>query len=270
MEVIKSHHYGQEEDFPDFNLEGVELPKSLEEQREAISERTKVLRRVEAVTGLKFDVIVSGVDSNIAAMVETDTGRTYISESVLDPGSAEFAIYAGHHEAEHKNNRVYSLNLKRKIEADQIAALQGRLSTSDLPSIDLVEGFNDLITMRKHGRNAESGYVDKEVPAAEKLENLCMKITGKSLVEAFESGNKFQFYHRLASLSDQLLLRKALKRVIDTSIPEEMHAVLVQRVHAARMAVNTQEEAEKLVMRMLSEEILRANILASLEAQKDC
>lgn len=207
-------------------------------------QRMETLKRVEAVTGRKArvvheteidvkvvandnglnpnapanDVAVevhiaandNGLKKNVAAFVATAEKKDFMVEHTLD--NYEWALYAWRHEGEHLHNGIFDVDLKGNMSAEQIASLKEIVGGEhgDITQVDLVEGFNDLITKRKWGDHQNSGYNDEEVPAAEKLEQICQREIGESLVRAFDNGNIEYFYELLRRTCDIVRVKKFL------------------------------------------------------------
>lgn len=180
-----------------------ELVDYIETQRQ----RSQVHRRIEAATGLRFTVVHEGIDPNIAAFVETANDNNYISEAVLDDPT--LALHAAKHEAEHRNNKVFSISLNQ-LSKEENTLLAETFGVEKLDETELIEGFNELSTFRKHGSNNHSGYVEKEVPLAEKIEKLIQEKLNVSMLEIFRSGNQEKFIITLQQLAIHLKLQKTL------------------------------------------------------------
>lgn len=187
-----------------------EAPSRIGEATEVLEERAAVLSSIESATGLRFGVAVNGVAANVAAFVQTGSRRAFVSEGTLD--DLRFATYAAHHEAEHLRNGVFGLDVKANVPHEGVDAIGTALGISDWADEDLVEGFNDWGTILKVGRNEKSGYLEVEVPLAQKLEALCLKWTGASLRQAFSFGNVELFFERLRFLGELLLMNGRLAR----------------------------------------------------------
>jgi hypothetical protein len=187
-----------------FRREGAdEFADYLETQRQ----RSQVHSHIEQATGLQFEVVRSGIDANVAAFVETANDNNYITEAVLDDRT--LALHAAKHEAEHRSNKVFSISLNQLGE-DETAILTATLGIEKLDDLELIEGFNELSTFRKHGANENSGYAGKEVPLAEKIEKLVQEKLHFSILEIFRSGNKEKFIITLQRLAVFLQLQKTL------------------------------------------------------------
>lgn len=152
----------------------------------------------------------NGLEKNVAAFVATAEKKDFMVEHTLD--NYEWALYAWRHEGEHLHNGIFDVDLKGNMSAQQIASLKEIVGGEhgDITRVNLVEGFNDLITKRKWGDHQNSGYNDEEVPAAEKLEQICQKEIGESLVKAFDSGNIDYFYELLRRTCDIVRIKKFL------------------------------------------------------------
>jgi hypothetical protein len=152
----------------------------------------------------------NGLEKNVAAFVATREKKDFMVEHTLD--NYEWALYAWRHEGEHLHNGIFDVDLKGNMSVQQIASLKEIVGGEhgDITQVNLVEGFNDLITRRKWGANDNSGYKDEEVPAAEKLEQVCQKEIGESLVSAFDKGNIEYFYELLRRVCDIARVKKFL------------------------------------------------------------
>lgn len=208
-------------------------------------QRMETLKRVEAVTGRKARVVHeteidvkfvtldggsvqgdaandnvavevniaandNGLEKNVAAFVATGEKKDFMVEHTLD--NYEWALYAWRHEGEHLHNGIFDVDLKGNMSVQQLASLKEIVGGEhgDITKVNLVEGFNDLITKRKWGDHQNSGYNDEEVPAAEKLEQICQKEIGESLVKAFDGGNIEYFYELLRRVCDIVRVKKFL------------------------------------------------------------
>lgn len=193
------------------NIDNFELTQEGQKQIEVKKERGRVHKKVEAATGLDFHVITKNSEKNVAALYRTDTKETKIDEKILDDEA--FALYAAHHEAEHKKNQMVNLDFRSNLKPHQIVALVAALGISELDPVEVLEGFNDWITARKHGHNPRSGYVDKEVPLAQKLEQLAQENQIGSLRETFDAGDESGFYEKLGLLGDILTFKNKIQDI---------------------------------------------------------
>ena len=176
-------------------------------------QRAEVLKKIEKATGLEFRVFdqkATAVKSNVAAMADIDARKAYIGEHMLNENNADFAVYAAQHEAKHLKSSIKSLDLDKLCNERQKGVLRKLTGVSDLTSIDFMEGFNDLATIREHGKNDKSGYLEKEVPAAMKLEEKANKHLNLSLVELFDAGRKEHLVDKIRLLCELILLKKDL------------------------------------------------------------
>lgn len=180
---------------------------------ETQKERSQIHRRIEQATGLKFEVVHSGIDSNIAAFVEAANDNNYVSEAILDDPT--LALHAAKHEAEHRSNKIFTLQLQQ-LDTEANAILCKTLGIAKLDETELIEGFNELSTFRKHGANGNSGYAGKEVPLAEKIERLVQEKLHVSLLEIFRSGDREKFVITLQQLATHLQLQKTLTEFAET------------------------------------------------------
>ena len=183
-------------------------PREKQLDPEIQEERAEVLREVEGATGITFRVALEGMEANVAAFVDTGTREAYMTERVLS--NKRLALHAAHHEKNHLDNSIFDIDLEEEINEDALSALLKEVGESELESVTLVEGFNELSTFKKHGRNEQSGYKDKEVPLAEKLERLAQTHLGESLLVAFDAGNLKLLLQRFELLGTILALRGQL------------------------------------------------------------
>jgi|GEM_PF-6979072 len=164
---------------------------------------------------LKISANDTGLDSNVAAFVPTVEKEGYIVEHTLD--NFDWALHAWRHELghiKHLHQGTCDIELEEKLSKQRLNTLQEIVGDEfgDIAKINLLEGFNDANTMHKHGANDNSGYNHLEVPAAKKLEQLCMKETGQSLVSAFDQGNMDFFYELLRRTCDIVRVKKFLAK----------------------------------------------------------
>ncbi len=164
--------------------------------------RADTLRQIQAATGLQMDVASMEESTNVAAFVTTDNFQAHIVESTLD--SPAVAMHAAYHEKEHTLNRITELDAKKILPPKDLEYLSQKAALPNLAETDLMEGFNDLSTKLKNPNPQETGYSDKEVPAAEKLEELAQAQLNISLLEIFRSGNKAKLERAIRDLVDAL------------------------------------------------------------------
>jgi hypothetical protein len=170
-------------------------------------------KRIEEATGIRF-AVANDVDPGVAGFFAVDSMKAHIVESSLD--DADFAEKVAHHEKGHERHErqgIRDISLCGNLKEEEYAALNGYMKVRgfDLDDIDLLEGFNEFGTAKEHGVNEDCAYNKKEVPAAEMLEKMCKRDTGKSLLEAFKSGNMDLFYELVRSLCAIIKLRKEFK-----------------------------------------------------------
>jgi hypothetical protein len=230
---------------------------------ERIIQREKMLSKIEAATGIKFDVITKHDSSNekAAAMVETGSKKAYVSEKTLD-SDLNWALYAAHHERNHLKNGIFEINPNKYLSYDHAALVAESIGLDDLMEVDLMEGFNDLITIGEKGKHQNSGYLKKDVPAAEKLEDLALEHTGESLLEAFKSGNLAMFYYRFKKLADCLLLleaagkREAQMRWIAKNKIQvfDVQKLVRERLSRTHISVTNTDDARDMVNKIMDEE----------------
>ncbi len=217
--------------------------------------RASNLRKVEEVTGLKFDVFEKA-DPHIGAFITVADQKTFMAAHSLD--DLEWALFAGKHELKHKQTKDFMQvgNSKITVFSDQYDVLDQELQDMgiDMKSINWIEGFTDLLTAREIGKKSTSGYADHEVPAAEKLDALCLEKTGASLAEAFNANNVPLFTSMLRGLCESLMMEKAYDHLAgqDPEI-ESMRPQVKEKMKNYRPIVQSREEAEKAVSKMIAE-----------------
>lgn len=211
MEIVESDNFGQ---VPELDAKQRQAAPELAKIVDTQKEMRAMLQLVQNDTGHKSNVIMSGAPKNMAACIDTRTRKIYITYEMLLPENRTFALYAARHEAEHHHNRFFHLDLKEHLSTDHIQSLERSLRVEQLPDIDLVEGFNDLLTISKHGQNPNSGYLEKEVPVAMKLENLAKKELGVSLKNIFHDGDQELFFSTLTRLAQRLLFKQEIQRTL--------------------------------------------------------
>lgn len=211
VKYVESHEYLRVANNNEAFLSGnFELNREVKEHIELISARADTLKKCEAILGETMRVAQDGdYANNTAAFVTTDTKQVYTVEETLD--DEEFALYATKHEKEHKDNGVMDLDLAGKLESHQWRAILSRLGVTDLDDTEVLEGFNDWRTQRKHGKHHRSGYNNKEVPLAQKLDSLVREHTGDSLFEVFNHSSLESFYERLQLLGTILHFKSQLR-----------------------------------------------------------
>jgi len=256
MEVIKSHDFreGGEQANEVLRLHDKELGENERKYLKVREKRAKTLKIIEGLTGLKFDVFRKG-EAHVAAFITVAGKETYIAEHTLD--DPVWAAYAAYHEAMHKKTSNFMTMGKHAfIKHDYFEAVNEELKGTDvqLGEFNVCEGFTDALTADAHGEHANSGYNHHEVPAAEKLEELCTEMTGASLMEAFKSNDVALFHLRLERLGEVLLMRKAFDDFAkqDEEL-EEMRPQVLEKIQVLKPIVTTTEEAERFVGKIVAE-----------------
>lgn len=263
-----------------FKEQGREAKKSLktrgldEQLRAELKIKTQcaeVLSKVEAATGGRVIDVVTKKDpgsQNMAACADFIANKIYLTEETLAANDNSWAIYAGRHEMEHLTNRIRGLDIQKGLSIDHKSALQNALKTTDL-DVDVMEGFNDLSTIKKHGKNKRSGYLQKEVPFAEKLEEICKKTFGYSLLQTFQSGNEPLFIHRVRKLADYLLCVEALaehKKQKGSFLLGGHYRALGKSIKQNVPAVSDRADADRVIQKLYSQEAEIGTIRSLLEA----
>jgi hypothetical protein len=165
------------------------------------------LKNIHLETRQQFSVVLGGIGDNAAAFITPDHQK-YIGENTLLDDS--FSLHTARHEHEHQLNNIFHLNLNLLSPDDQKMLQQELKLEKPLDETTLIEGFNELSTFEKHGRHEKSGYAQKEVPLAEKLEELAKKHLKKSLLDTFRQGNSEAFMIMLQELSVRLQIHKTI------------------------------------------------------------
>ena len=192
--------------------EVISLGQMLHEQKRMLDievRRSKVLADIESATGLKFNVMTSG-PQHVGGFAELDKGEVTINEAYLDDDKKGLALKIAGHEKNHLRTKVRKLEVEEKLSGelpDYLKNLRDLLGKSDIDEKFLMEGFNELLTERDYGFNEHCKYNDAEVPAARKLERLCLFNCGVSLLSAYEEGDKDLFFRRLKVLCAMLSIK---------------------------------------------------------------
>lgn len=230
----------------------------------------KVLKKVEAATGLSFDVVTDkdSDSQNMAACVDFTLNKVFISEETLAANDNNWAIYAGRHEKEHLASGVKSFDVTKDLSSDHQNALQEVLKGQDLET-DAMEGFNDLSTIKRYGKHKKSGYLKKEVPFAEQLEEVCKKETGYSLLETYRSGNAPLLNYRVRKLADKVLCKQAfdeLKKEKIAIINWRKFSTLEKQLNSEQPAVSNFDQARQTVQKLFADQNQIDTIRAKLAA----
>ncbi|MCC7432569.1 hypothetical protein IT412_03530 [Candidatus Peregrinibacteria bacterium] len=197
QEIFSQSHLAElQSDHPD-------LPSPIVDQLKIYTQRATTLASIESATGLSFDVVTSGHQSNVAAFVDVQTEKAYITlETLADPA---LALHAAHHEKGHLDSGIYDFHMDKFLNDQQLKAIKQAIGPN-FDQIDWVEAFNEANTFQDHGRHAQSGYAAKEVPAGQKIHQLAMQKLGKSVLGSFASGQKLQLENIIKELADHLIL----------------------------------------------------------------
>lgn len=222
-----------------------------------LRKRVENHRKLEQATGIKI-AVASDTEPHVAAFITTADKKIHMVDHTLDDYT--WALYAANHEKMHEQTSAFfDLSYTFKLEESKYDALEEQLNAVDVDiQTDWIEGFTDLATKLKHGKHENSGYNHVEVPAAEKLEKLCLEKTGVSLLDAFTSNNIHLFYSRLEKLSTALLLEKTYENMLQENPKEEgylkdMKPDFMKRLKEVQPPADNEEEAEKVAVKILFE-----------------
>ncbi len=257
MEVIRSQHYQEagEQAQDILRLHAQDLDRNDQRSLEMDVLRAENLKKVENATGLTFDVFTKG-DPHVAAFITVGEQKTFMAMHTLD--NLDWAMYAAKHEQMHKRTKDFMQLHDRKITVfeDQYDVLDETLRGLgvEMDSVNWIEGFTDLLTARAHGEHSRSGYREREVPAAVKLDDLCVEKTGVSLAEAFLQNNVALFTSRLRRLTEVLLMEKTFDDLAkqDSAI-EAMRGDFAEKLAGVKPMILSREDAEKAVTKIIAE-----------------
>lgn len=259
MEVMTSQNFREagEQAKDILRLHGNALDQEARRGLKVNALRAENLRKIEGATGLKFDVFRKG-ESHVAAFITVAEQKTYMAEHSLD--DLGWAMYAAKHELKHKQTKDFMQlgNEKITVFSDQYEALDEELRGLgvQMESVNWIEGFTDLLTARENGEHHNSGYGDHEVPAAEKLDDLCIAMTGASLAEAFNTNDVPLFTSRLRRLGEALLMKKVYEELaLQDPEVEGMRTDIELKMKTLKPLVADKKDAERAVAKMIAEHI---------------
>jgi len=240
---------------------GKKLSRSTREELKLKKVQAEICAKVVSNIGSFF--VDNEQHGKVAACVELDTKRIHMSLKTLDPRDESWAIYAGWHEKEHTLNGISEIKLEKDLSSDHVRALKEVIDTGKLlDEVAVMEGFNDLSTIRKHGKHHKSGYLREEVPFAEQLEKACKEKTGMSLMEAFRAGNKGLLLYRVRKMADLKLTQDALNKLSgDKEIINDLKATTKWQIPAVR----DRRDAEKAVRKLYEDRMRMKQIRQSLK-----
>lgn len=196
---------------------GKVLPSDVREQLVVVQERGEVLAKVEAVTGMRFNVDLNA-PGNVGGYARPDTWGLYMSSRFLSKRKESEAVHISRHEANHKKTQITKLDVEKKfsdLDPRYLKVLKRTLKKDKIEDKFLMEGFNEYLTKHENGDALHSGYDEEEVPAARELEKLSLLYTRQSLLSAFERGDTELFFKRLKVLCEMLIVADRVNGVIE-------------------------------------------------------
>jgi hypothetical protein len=176
--------------------------------------RAEVHRRLEdTVIGKKIAVANDNSEKNVGGFVTLDDNKIHITEEIMD--DPDLAKKVAQHEdghVEHNNAGIRKIDFKENLEEEAYKTIKEYLAGYgfDLDQVNFIEGFNEAKTARKFGKNEKCAYNLKEVPAVERLEELCMKELGQSVIDAFTQNNIALVYELVESAVMVLSVKRRL------------------------------------------------------------
>lgn len=203
MEVLSSQKYRKKTETAAEILieEGKNLKKEELRHLEILEQRGETHRKIEAVTGGECNVFRGTAFGNSRVAGYND-GKSNLREDILDDYG--FALHVKRHEDLH-GLVMKDVNIAKYLTANQLRALSKAINEPALASINLMEGFTELINVRKNGKDQRCDYLKKEVPAAQKLDELAVKKNNISLSDAFARNDAAMFYFMVVKLAEQLV-----------------------------------------------------------------
>ena len=198
---------------------GHELDAEQYRDVEIQEKRSAVHAACESLIGKDIETVVDGAPVNVAGFyTPADRKISGIAETYDD---RDLALHVADHEDGHHihmQNGVTKTNFEGILSAEQINVLGKALGMSDVNGTNWMEGFNEIRTIKRRGRNSKIAYLLHEVPAAEKLETLCRDTLGRSLVLSFHSDGP-QFYDRLRELCDRIAEAEQIETIQGELLP---------------------------------------------------
>ena len=218
MEVIRSADMRKHRlDVKNALRHNPELDEESRRRLELQMKMAEVHSKVESRAGIRLNTVMSGGPSHAAAFVSKsniEQGKQEAEIVVHTLNDPEHAIHAGIHEAWHIKSRFTAIEMEKELHPEHLQLLQQTLGIQELDQTFWVEGFNELSTIQDVGKDANCAYNAAEVPAAQKLENLCIQWTGESLLGSYRSADKQSFYNRLRKLCDLLMADQIRRQLL--------------------------------------------------------
>jgi len=211
----------------------------------AMKEIADSLAYLQSETQKRITMVVDGAPAGVGGWVTSaDRGnnRVFVPEHMV---TSDWAMHVMKHESEHKRNGFFGFPIQQRVTPEAAVALEDALQLSDLGAYDFVEGFTEFITISQNGFANDSGYAENEVPAAQKLEKLCMDELGFSLKEHFHTSNEGLLFQKLQELGDKLRLKHAQKGIVDTELKDEDLKKAGLSYEQFLMALEERVQAEK-------------------------
>jgi len=216
MEVIEFDKYREiGRDVSEIKREhAADLNRGQLEFLEIKARRAETLQKIENVRGERFAVANdNGVAPGVAGFVTRAGIKPHFVESFLDhPDALKIASHEVGHVDDFRRG-VEEISMKKNLEDEEFSILSDFMEEHgfDLENINLLEGFNELDGIKNRGVIEGCAYNKLEVPAAKLLEDTCRRDTGRSLREAYKSGNMDLFYELVKSLCAIINVRKEFK-----------------------------------------------------------
>ena len=122
----------------------------------------------------------------------------------------------------------------------------------------LMEGFHEMLIIERKGIDSKVAYVHREVPAAQKLDNLSQQLLGTSLFSIYKSGDHEPMARTLKRLADRCLLFRAATEIEDQTTKSLVEVkisrfeVEIDSAEDAAVAVD-QLEAETVIERLTAQ-----------------
>lgn len=203
MEVLSSQKYRKKTETAAEILdeEAKELQREERRHLEILEQRGETHRKIESVTGGECNVFRGTAFGNSRVAGYND-GQSHLREDILDDYG--FALHVKRHEDLH-GVVMKDVNISKYLTPEQLRALSKAVNEPALASVNLMEGFTELINVRKNGKDERCDYLKKEVPAAQKLDELAAKKINISLSPAFARNDAAMFYYVIVKLAEQLV-----------------------------------------------------------------
>lgn len=203
-------------------------------------------------------IVTEGAPINAAAFVIRNNMRTlFMVEGTLYNSDA--TSDAAEHEKTHLDKGIpeyttFSDALENNT--PHLNIIMQNIGLIGIQHYNLMEGFNDGITIHDHGKKSNAVGYKNEVYITEKIRTLCIDTMNIDLYHLFGDKKEIEFKKTLKLLASKLLMEKEFAKIEqDPEINPSLLQKVQERYTQNPLIIKDEQDAQFMIQKMFEEEI---------------